>query len=339
MIDWQLAQRIAGQIAGAGDTAPLAGDLDEICVDARERVVGYAELEPQGAIPAPESVTRQEWIEANLISMRSMIDPITDKLSEGSPVTSPFRLAGEVVMTAEAGAVTGYLGRRVLGQYELSLLDPVPTPRLLFVAPNIGGAATALGADRNELLRWIAFHEMTHAVQFTAVPWLREHLGSLIGELLSILEKDVKASDLIRLPRPDDVRELMTRMRAGSLVGLVAGPRQREVLDRVQGTMALVEGHAEHVMDAAGAGTLPSLATLRATLERRRADRPPMLKVLERLLGMEMKMKQYAEGKVFCDAVVSRGGIVLLNRAWSDPELLPTVAELGDPSRWIARAS
>ena len=257
----------------------------------------------------------------------------------GAAVTSPLRLAGEVVMTAEAGAVTGYLGRRVLGQYELALLDPGTPARLLFVAPNIGEAAGTMQADRTELLRWIAFHEMTHAVQFTSVPWLREHLGGLLRELLAALEVSVDPRSLLRLPTTDDVRGIVERVRSGSIVGLVAGPRQRDILDRMQSTMALVEGHAEHVMDAAGEGALPSLAGLRATLEQRRASRPPLMRVLERLLGLEMKMRQYETGKRFCDAVVDRAGVDGLNRAWSDPALLPTSAELADPVRWLARAA
>jgi coenzyme F420 biosynthesis associated uncharacterized protein len=339
MIDWPLAERIAGTVAREGSTRPLDGDLVAICADAETRVTAYAELVPQGAVPPPEAVSRAEWIAANLASMRSMIDPIAGRLQDGGAVTSPIRLAGEVVMTTEAGAVTGYLGRRVLGQYELSLLDEEPTPRLLFVAPNIGEAAGALQADREELLRWIAFHEMTHAVQFTSVPWLRGHLGGMLRELLAVLDSEWKPTDLLRLPSVDDVRGAVARIRTGSLVGLVAGPQQRDILDRVQSTMALVEGHAEHVMDAAGVDALPSLPELRATLERRRADRPPVLRVLERLLGLEMKMKQYATGKAFCDAVVERRGIAALNRAWSDPALLPTTAELADPGRWLARAA
>ena len=199
--------------------------------------------------------------------------------------------------------------------------------------------AGTMQADRTELLRWIAFHEMTHAVQFTSVPWLREHLGGLLRELLAALEVSVDPRSLLRLPTTDDVRGIVERVRSGSIVGLVAGPRQRDILDRMQSTMALVEGHAEHVMDAAGEGALPSLAGLRATLEQRRASRPPLMRVLERLLGLEMKMRQYETGKRFCDAVVDRAGVDGLNRAWSDPALLPTSAELADPVRWLARAA
>ncbi len=341
MIDWPLAERIAGRVAGDGDATPLPGDLQAICADGAERVVAYSRMDPGTSLPSPEGVTRDEWIAANLVSMKAMLDPVAAQLvgRASLPVTNPMRLAGEVVMTAEAGAVTGYLGRRVLGQYVLSLLDADEPPRLLFVAPNITGAAGSLEADPTELLRWIAFHEVTHAVQFTAVPWLRGHLGGMLSTLLGVLDTELKASSLLRVPTADDVRSVVARLRTGSLVGMVASSEQRAVLDGVQSTMALIEGHAEHVMDAAGADALPSLATLRSSLEARRADRPPVMRVLERLLGMELKMKQYAVGKKFCDEVVARAGVDGLNRAWESPQTLPTLAELDRPADWLLRVA
>jgi len=341
MIDWELAERLAVRVAGEGNATRLPGDLQAICADGADRVISYARLDPGTTLAPPESVTRAEWISANLVSMQSMLDPVADQIADRTKTssTNPMRLAGEVVITAEAGAVTGYLGKRVLGQYVLSLLDAEEPPRLLFVEPNISGAAVSLGADPTELLRWIAFHETTHAVQFTAVPWLREHLGGMLTQLMGVLETEFKLSSLLRLPTTDDVRGAVDRLRSGSLVGLVAGAEQRAILDSVQSTMALIEGHAEHVMDAAGVDALPSLPKLRASLERRRADRPPVMRVLERLLGMELKMKQYAVGKKFCDAVVAQVGIDGLNRAWADPASLPTLAELDRPGDWIARVA
>lgn len=338
MIDWPLAGTIAGRVAGAGDPQPLPGDLGDVCAEAAGRVVTYAELEPATALPAPESVDRRTWIDINLVSMRAVLDPVAGRLG-GPPSGNPLRLAGEVVLTTEAGAVTGYLGRRVLGQYDQALLAEEASPRLLFVAPNIAHAARTLEADRLELLRWIAFHEVTHAVQFAAVPWLRGHLGDMVRELLAAMEQQASAGALLRRPRRSDLQGAVDRVRTGSLVGLVAGPAQKAIIDRLQATMALVEGHAEHVMDAAGAEALPSLGALRAGLEARRAERPPLLRLLEKLLGLELKMRQYAVGKRFCDEVVRAGGVATLNRAWSGPALLPSAAELDAPRAWLARVA
>ena len=168
------------------------------------------------------------------------------------------------------------------------------------------------------------------------MPWLREHLASHLRALLETV--DVKV-DVAKLPTLDDLRDAVERFRDGGLVTLVAGPERMAILDEEQATMAVIEGHAEHVMDAVGEELLPSLPELRDALDRRRRDKPPAVKLLERLIGLELKMRQYELGRIFCDAVVERGGIETLNRVWSSPEALPTLAELDDPDAWIERTA
>jgi coenzyme F420 biosynthesis associated uncharacterized protein len=240
-------------------------------------------------------------------------------------------------MAVEIGGLVGLMGRRVLGQYELALLDVQAPVRLLLVEPNLRDAARELDVDLGELLTWVVVHEVTHAVQFTAVDWLQEHLGGLLRELLGSLDVSVDPAALLRMPKRDDLTGLWDRLRDGGLVTAVAGPERRAVLDRVQAAMALVEGHAEHVMDAAGRPLLRDLPALRKALDRRRRERPPVMRVLERLLGLDLKLRQYEVGRRFCDAVVLRAGVAGLNRAWHAPELLPTLGELEDPNAWIAR--
>jgi coenzyme F420 biosynthesis associated uncharacterized protein len=339
VIDWGLAARVAGLVAGPGPNGPaLPGDLVELAARSADRVVDYTRLEPAAALPPPESVARDEWIDVNLSTMRTTLTPLTDRLGEASgALAGPARAVAGTLLAAEVGALTGYMGQRVLGQYELALLDPHASPRLLFVEPNIRAAAGRMEADEAELLAWIAFHEVTHAVQFGAVGWLREHIGGLVRELLASVDVKVDPAALLRLPTADDLRALVRAVRDGGLVAVVAGPERRETIDRVQAVMALVEGHAEHVMDAVGAGELKSLDRLRAALDRRRRERPPVVRLLERLIGLDLKMRQYEIGRRFCDAVVAEAGIDGLNRAWTAPALLPTLAELDDPSGWLAR--
>ncbi len=336
MIDWGFAERIASGVAGtpSGGTG-LEGDLAAVAAQARERVVAYTGLTPAREIPPPEAVDRRTWLQLNLRSMRSTMEPLEAKLRGGdSPLAGPLRAAGGLLLAAEIGGLTGYLAQRVLGQYELVLLDPASPERLLFVAPNLREAARRLEVGEADLVAWVGIHEVTHAVQFTSVPWLREHLA---GELRALLETvDVKV-DLAKLPTLDDLRGALDRFREGGLVTLVAGPERMAILDRVQATMAVVEGHAEHVMDAVGEELLPSLPELREALDRRRREKPPAVRLLERLIGLELKMKQYEQGREFCDAVVERGGIDALNRVWTSPAALPTLDELAAPDAWIRR--
>jgi coenzyme F420 biosynthesis associated uncharacterized protein len=342
VIDWSLAERVAGAVAGSpnGETSkPLPGDLDAMAREARTRVVAYARIEPANELPPPEAVDRTTWAQANLRTMRGTLDPLVKQLggAGNGPFAGPLRAAGGMLLAGEIGGIVGFMGRHVLGQYELALLDPTQGARLLLVSPNLHEAARGMDVELEELLPWVVFHEVTHAVQFNGVPWLREHLAGMLRELLSSVQVNIDPSALLKLPSVDDLRGMWDQVRDGGLVTAVAGPERKALIDRLQATMALIEGHAEHVMDAAGAPVLPNVAKLRQAMDRRRKERPPLFKLLERLLGLDMKMRQYEHGKRFCDAVVARGGIDALNRAWSAPERLPTLAELDDPGAWIRR--
>jgi coenzyme F420 biosynthesis associated uncharacterized protein len=335
MVDWRLAQRVADAVSGDDGAAPPLADGVDIAAMAQracERVTDYARLHPGTPPPAPEPIGRRAWSRANLETMRGTLDPVVERLGTG-----PLQSAGGMVIGAEAGGIVGFMGRSVLGQYELALLDPERPARLLLVVPNLRAAARTFDAQEAELLEWVVFHEITHAVQFTGVAWLREHVAGMLRELLASVDVQVDASALLRLPKLQDVRAAWDAIKDGGLVHAVAGPERKAIIDRLQATMALIEGHAEHVMDAAGAAVLPSLPKLRQALERRRREKPPLVKLIERLLGLDLKLRQYVIGKRFCDAVVRDWGVEGLNRAWGAPDLLPTLDELDDPSAWVRR--
>jgi coenzyme F420 biosynthesis associated uncharacterized protein len=339
MIDWDLARRV-GRFALGEEPPPelLPGDLIALSEDAEARVVAYTGLQPAGPLPPPESVGRGAWLEANLVTMGRMLDPVTDRLGASAGVLAgPLRAVAGGALGAQVGGLVGVLGRRVLGQYDLALLDGSVTPRLLFVEPNLREAAIELDVDPGDLVAWVCFHEVTHAVQFQGVPWLRPHLAALLEELLDELDPSLDLNALLKLPSADDLKALVGAVRTGEIMRLVGGKHRAELLDRVQATMALVEGHAEHVMDAVGADALTDLPGLRRALGRRREDRPGGWALFEKLLGLEMKLRQYTLGKAFCDEVVERAGVPALHRAFASAELAPTLAELEDPAGWLRR--
>jgi coenzyme F420 biosynthesis associated uncharacterized protein len=346
MIDWKLAQRIAGLVAGQPDVRPPRADLVALAAESEKHVVDYTGLVPRSALPPAERVSRTEWAAANVSGMRRMLDPVLDKAGSAmrgsGPLKPAMQAAAGVVLTAEVGVILGFLAQRVLGQYELVLLEPVAgeaarPPRLLFVEPNLATAVASLDVDETEFVTWVALHEVTHAVQFGSVPWLQDYLGGLVRELLSGVELRINATRAMRLPGLDDVRKLVDAVRQGDLVSLVARPEERATLDKVQAVMAVIEGHAEHVMDEVGAGLLPSLPQLRSALDRRRRSASAPARILGRLLGLELKLRQYEAGKTFCDAVVREAGLEALNRVWTGPDAVPTLAELERPAEWIAR--
>lgn len=346
MVDWKVARSIAGRIAGDPGRPELADDLAELCADSERRVVAYTGLRPAGALPAPELIDRPQWLDANLAIMRSTLDPVVARLIAPrsrmpSAMTEALKTAGGLVVSAEVGGLVGLMAQRVLGQYDVSPVDPDGPARLLFVAPNLRDAATRLDVDERSLLRWVALHELTHAIQFASVPWLRPHVAALTRELLETIDVRLRL-DFSRVrdaASPAGLRDRFDRLREEGLITAVIGAERRATFDRVQATMALIEGHAEHVMDAAGADALPDLEQLRSALDRRRRDRSGPWRIVERLLGLEMKMRQYEVGKRFCDAVVAEQGVEGLNRAWRSAETLPSWTELEDPPSWLARTA
>ncbi len=340
VIDWTLASSVArgvSRLQPAGDPAPFEA-LDGPSAESERLVSAYTGLVPSAPLPAAESVGREEWAEANLASLKGVLDPVADRMGDGlGPLGGIVGTGLGAVLAAEAGAISGFLAGRVLGQYEFPILDPAAPARLLFVAPNLGHAAGALDAESDQLLRWVSLHETTHALQFGAVPWLREHLAACVQELLGAMS--FQGGSLLRIPDAADLKAMVETVREGGITTLALGPERRELFDRMQALMAVLEGYAEHVMDAVGADVLDDLDSLRGALDRRRRERSGFMRVFERLIGMELKLRQYETGKRFCDGVVAIGGIEALNRVWAAPEAMPTLAELDDPAGWLERTA
>lgn len=341
MVDWSLARQIARFAAGSAPAPDLGADLVALTADAERHVAEYTKLVLSGPAPAPEIVNRADWAEANLDTLGSLLDPVAerleDRLAAAGPLAGALRSATGATLAAEAGLVVGYMAQRVLGQYELSLLQPKAPARLLFVAPNLDRAVGELDADRESFLAWIALHEVTHVFEFSGVPWLRGHLAALLESYLETVEVRIDRGAAGGLPSLPDLQRLVDSFREGGLAALVQTREQRGILARVQATMAVVEGYSEHVMDAVGVEVLPGYEGLREAMERRRRSRSAPERILQRLLGFDMKLRQYELGKRFCDAAVEIGGLELLNRVWEGPESLPTLPELERPAAWAER--
>jgi coenzyme F420 biosynthesis associated uncharacterized protein len=343
MIDWYVARRIATFVAGTGDAPLPTVDLAPLTAEAEERVVAYTGLTPARPLPPPEGIGRPEWVASNIETMRAVLDPV---LSRAGSSLGPLRPAVQIgtgfVLSTEMGVILGYLGQRVLGQYELVLLDEAAQerpPRLLFVLPNLGQALRSFGADERQFMTWVALHEVTHAVQFAGVPWLHGYVSGLVQELLKSAETRLDAPRQLRAPSREEVARLLAALRRGDMVSLLTNEGERGLLDRVQAVMAVIEGHAEHVMDVVAPDLVPSLSRLREALDRRRRTQSRLSRLVGRLLGLELKMRQYEQGKRFCDAVVAQGGVAALHHVFSGPDALPTLAELDDPGGWLARTA
>jgi coenzyme F420 biosynthesis associated uncharacterized protein len=237
---------------------------------------------------------------------------------------------GSRITAAEVGGLLGFMSSRVLGQF-----DPFhePNGRLLLVAPNVVHVERELEVDPTDFRLWVCLHEETHRVQFTAVPWMRDHLFAEIGRLAETVEPQRMLDD--GLKRISAV--IKSGGKGASLVDLMSTPEQKEILDRVTAVMSLLEGHADVVMDGVGPGVIPSVDAIRRRFDERRKGVGTLDRMLRKLLGLEAKMAQYRDGARFVRAVVDKVGMPEFNAVWAAPENLPTRTEIDDPDAWIAR--
>jgi coenzyme F420 biosynthesis associated uncharacterized protein len=344
LVDWALAERVAGALAGGGpnwdgDELELRTESDR----AAGQVRAYTRLKPRESLPAAELVDRDEWARVNIDSFRDLSARVEEHLERRmteSGKESPGGLQRKIVRAAtgaEVGLAVGFLAQRVIGQYDVALIGPTRSPRLLFVGPNLSAARARLSVDRDLFLSWIALHETTHAVHFASVPWLREHIGGIAQELFEQAAIEVKPGEILGKLVRMNPRELVRSAKAGELATLLWPEPQRRLVERLTATMTLVEGYAEHVMDAVGDELDPRYTDLRRALDRDRERRGLLDSIVSKALGLEMKLAQYRRGKAFADEVVRKNGMRTLNRAWSDPEALPRPEELDTPDEWVER--
>jgi coenzyme F420 biosynthesis associated uncharacterized protein len=342
IVDWSLAERVA--VALAGSAPGWSGSEDELRAESERSaklVRGYTGLKPKAALPSAELVDRAAWARVNIESFRHLSGRVEEhlrgRLSEGEKGGGLQRTLVGAATGAEIGLALGYLSQRVIGQYDVALIGPARAPRLLFVGPNLSAARNRLGVDRDLFLSWVALHETTHAVHFASVPWLREHIGAIAEELFEKAAVEVKPGELISRLVHMNPRELIRSATSGELATLLWPEPQRRLVERWTAMMTMVEGYAEHVMDAVGDSLDPGYADLRRALDRDRERRGLLDSIVSKLLGLEMKLAQYRRGKAFADEVVKAHGIRTLNRAWRDPDSLPRPEELDSPSEWVER--
>ena len=246
----------------------------------------------------------------------------------------------------EVGAMLGWMSTRVLGQYDLLVIENEEAPLeedgqdvVYYVAPNIAALEWRHGFPPDEFRLWIALHEVTHRAQFTGVAWLREHFLSLVDQSLNAVSTDPKAFGTAMSQIAAARREGRNPFAEGGIAVLVASPEQREVLDQIMGMMSLLEGHGDVTMDRAGAEHLSEIPRFRRVISHRRSQVGPLAKLMRQMMGIEAKMNQYAAGERFIAAVEEAGGTEFLDKAWEGPECLPSMAEIRDPDLWISRLS
>ena len=354
MIDWDVAISTGvrwarpGPQVSLGEARAVVAELRALAATVSEPVrslTGMASPEDDGGWVA--IVDRPGWIRANVDGFRVVLDPLTQHLRERSNAPLPGGVVGSVgsrITGVQAGLILAYLSGRVLGQYELFLPpDPAapngvaPAGRLTLVAPNILMVERELGVDPHDFRRWVCLHEETHRTQFTGVPWLRGYVQQQMTEFLLASDLD-PATILERLRSAADAVAGAVRDGGGdSVIEAIQSPKQRAILDRLTSVMTLVEGHGDYVMDAVGPQVVPSVAQIRAKFNERRGSASRLERTLRRILGIDLKMKQYAQGSRFVKTIVEEAGMATFNKVWVSPQSLPTKDEFVTPQLWLDR--
>ncbi len=350
-VDWSVAERVAVRVARRA--APLVdprtndllhadfGDLTPIAEGLVTETTGLTSLEG----PAKAEVTdRAGWIRANLRSFQRLIGPLLERAERdgrgplGRAMPEPLARAARAVAGAELGAVLGWMSTRVLGQYDLLLTEDADTPGdvVYYVGPNVISLERRHGFPPNEFRLWIAIHELTHRAQFTGVPWMRQHFLGLVDKGVSIAAPDPKTLAAALARMAGEIRAGRNPIAESGLVGALATPEQAAVLRQIQALMSLLEGHGDIVMNRAAADRIPGAKRFAETLQARRESSSGVTRLLQQLIGMEAKMRQYKEGERFVEAVEAEDpGLLAL--VWEDPQYLPSLDEVRDPPRWIDR--
>ena len=341
LIDWKAAQAVGSRIAGTGpalsslERARLHEDFAEVVPEAESLVAAFTELQPGDRRARPWVMTRDEWLGANLRAFERVLEPFAQKVLTDRDESA---LAGlrRKTLGAQIGGLLGYLGHKVLGQYDL-FAPPDDEGTLYFVGPNVVTVERRHQFPPREFRLWVSLHEVSHRVQFAGVPWLRGHVSGLVDSYLSSVEVDPKRL-LESLRRAvEEVRGGQSEWKGWGWIFLLMTPQQRDTFRRMQAVMSLLEGHGNFVMDAvATRNRIPGVARFRQKLRERR-NRTGVEKAFQRAIGFDTKVKQYDMGERFVAEVVGQVGMGGFNRVWEQPTNLPTLEEVGRPEAWVAR--
>jgi coenzyme F420 biosynthesis associated uncharacterized protein len=337
LVDWDTAHDTGRRVSGSGpqteaaDRARLREDLAELVPRAQTLVSELTDLRTEGYGSRPWVMSRGEWIGANLNGLQRLLEPLARRLGPEGASRSEIR---RKALGAQIGGLLGYVSKKVLGQYD-PFLPPDDQGVVYFVGPNLLETERRFGLGQRDFRMWVALHETTHRLQFGGTPWLRGHLEQQIDGYLGTVQVDTR--QLL-----EQLRRALDEARSGGApkglngVLLLLTPEQRELFRKMQATMSLLEGHASWVMNEVGRTTIHDLDRMRRSLKQRR-HAGGMEKGFQRAIGFDQKIRQYDAGEAFVRGVVARVGVEGLNHVWERPEHLPTIDEIGQPERWIAR--
>ena len=270
-VDWALASKTGAKLSPREPSTSrytadaVYAELAEASVRAEGPVRETTGLADGLPVPDAQVVDRAGWIHAAAASMKH--------LTGEADAAPPSGLLGGKPAGLQAGAMLAFLSSAILGQY-----DPFTGEHgtLLLVAPNIIAVERALKVPPSDFRLWVCLHEVTHRVQFSSAPWLGEYMRSSVAVLSDGVDEPM-SEFANRLTTALKNRKDSTKSEDAGIVGLLRATQpapQREAIDRLLVLGTLLEGHADHVMDAVGPAVVPSVAQIRTAFDSRRPTPP-----------------------------------------------------------------
>jgi coenzyme F420 biosynthesis associated uncharacterized protein len=350
ILDWDQITSIALRTCAVtppmttAERAAAEREYEEILREISEPLSAYTGTDLRLSENEVRALDRPEWIKANVANFRELLRPfeelyrdVSARSARGKAEYPGVTALGRLALSAELGVLLGYMGRRVLGQYDISLLgaQTADAGKLYFVEPNIDAVQRQLGLPAKEFRTWLALHEATHAHEFEGHPWVRTYMNDTLQTYLhSMVDhlRDGQSSLTSFVARAVDRLSL-----GGTLLEAVMTPQQRELVSRLQALMCLLEGYGNHVMNSVGVNLLNHFSEIEQRVEARAKQRSAVEQLFLRVTGLQMKIDQYRLGEAFVNHVKQARGIDFMNQVWNGPEYLPTEQEIREPSRWVTR--
>lgn len=347
LIDWEQARSIAINMNRSANLTAIERErLDRAYSDLVDRaipVVGrYVGISLPHSAVSTHAFDRVDWINANIDSFREMLAPFEGLAQDESPKNAASQMMSGLnrkVVSLEVGILLGYLSRRVLGQYDIALLgrEQIGSGQLYYVEPNIRHIESTLKLPPDDFRMWLALHETTHVFEFEGFPWVRPYFNSMLEEYFGYLRDDAALLGQGLKNLKIFIERARSSEAGSSWIEHLMNDQQRDLFNRMQTMMSVIEGYSNHVMNAVGRDLLENYEPISRKFEHRQANRSQAELLFAKITGLDMKLEQYRLGEQFIDAVVAARGHRFAVRVWDGPEMLPSPEELRTPARWIER--
>jgi coenzyme F420 biosynthesis associated uncharacterized protein len=343
-VAWDVASRVARQALKLSPQSLSADHLDRLqrdfadaTVRAQDIVEDLTGLRSRAGVPRAAVLDRAGWVDANVLSFKRLLEPLSKRLLANEATRRAMNGANRAIAGVEVGLLLSWMSSRVLGQYDLLPFEDGDGDVIYYVGPNVVNIESRHGFAPSEFRLWIALHEVTHRLQFTAVPWMRDYFLGLVerGTAFGVPSTETVLDALRRAV--EEIRAGRNPLSEGGVIGLLASSEQLATLREAQAFMSVLEGHGNTVMSLASDDLIPGAQRFARVLAERRKSASPLAKAAQQALGFEAKMRQYSEGERFVRTVLDTAGKQTFDRIWEGPEMLPSIEEIRDPLSWTER--